>query len=92
MAALTGAAWGKLMRLVRCLLQFPRLLRTYQEGRVRHGHCRCVLRLRLGGMCPYSAIHVWWRRHRREIGNKALELDAGDGGPLEWGGGVSGLG
>ena len=62
-----------------------------QEGRVRHGHCRCVLRLRLGGMCPYSAIHVRVRRHRRVIGDKALEHDAGDGGPLEWEG-VSGLG
>ena len=54
------------------------------EGRVRDGHHRCVLRLRLGGMCPYSAIHVRGRRHRRRIGDEALELDAGDGGPLEW--------
>ena len=29
-----------------------------QEGRVRDGHHRRVRRLRLGGMCPYSAIHV----------------------------------
>ena len=62
-----------------------------QEERVRDGHHRRVLRLRLGGICPYSAIRVG-RRHRRRISDKAFELDAGDGGPLEWRGGVSGLG
>ena len=43
-------------------------------------------------MCPCSAIHVRGRRHRQGIVDKALELDAGDGGPLEWRGGVSFLG
>ena len=92
LAAPTRAAWGKLKRLVRYLLQFPRLSWTFKRDECETGHHRRVLRLRLGGMCPYSAIHVRGRRHHRRIGDKTLELDAGDGGPLEWRGGVSGLG
>ena len=90
-AALTGAAWGKLKRLVRSLLQFPRLSWKFKRDECDTDTVDAFSRLRLVGMCPYSAIHVRGRRHRREVGDKALELDAGDGGPLEWRGGVSGL-
>ena len=92
MAALARAAWGKLKRLVRYLLQFPRLSWTFKRDECETDIHRRVLRLRLGGMCPYSGIHVRRRRHHRRIGDKTLEPDAGNGGPLEWRGGVSGLG
>ena len=83
---------GKIETVCSLLAPVSPALVDVQEGRVRDGHHRRVLRLRLGGMCPYSAIHVRGRRHHRRIGDKTLELDAGDRGPLKWRGGISGLG
>ena len=90
MAAPTLATCGKLNRLVRYSLQFPRLSRS-RGTRARRTPSTC------------SPTPIWrnvsvlgdprpGRRHRRRIGDKALELDAGDGDPLEWRGGVSDLG
>ena len=79
MAAPTRTAWGKLKRLVTCS-GFPGSRGRSRGTSAKRTLSMCsLLSLRLGGMCPYSAIHVRLRGrpHRRGIGDKASELDAG---------------
>ena len=92
MAAPTRAAWGKLIRWVRYLLQFPRLAWTFKRDECETDTIDVFSDSDWAGCVRTRRSTSGGRRHRRRIGNKALELDAGDGGPLEWRGGVSGLG